>query len=181
MADNVTVNSVPVVTREVTYSGDTSKHLQVVGLALVSGSDDAKVATDIPGDSSNGVDVDVTRLPAPPNISNSSFVTAGSTNAANIKASAGSLRSIHGFNMADYAVKICFHNTAGTPTAGVSVVQQHVVQAGSRIDLNFPGGGVAFATGIARTVVKVSTSADLALTASTAVLANDAQFEVGYV
>ncbi len=62
MPDNVTVNSVPVATRSVTYSGDASQNAQVIGLVAFSGSDDAKTATDLPGDATNGLDVDVTRV-----------------------------------------------------------------------------------------------------------------------
>lgn len=56
MADNVTANSIPIATRSVTYSGDAGQNAQVVGLVGFSGSDDAKTATDIPGDG-NGLDV----------------------------------------------------------------------------------------------------------------------------
>lgn len=47
MADNVNVNGVDVATRSVTYSGDAARNLQVMGLATVAGSDDAKTATDV--------------------------------------------------------------------------------------------------------------------------------------
>jgi len=47
MADNVTVNSVPVATRSVTYSGDASQNVQAVAVVTVAGSDDAKTATDL--------------------------------------------------------------------------------------------------------------------------------------
>lgn len=50
MADNVTVNSAAsfeVATRSVTYSGDASRHVQVLAPVLLSGADDAKTATDI--------------------------------------------------------------------------------------------------------------------------------------
>lgn len=74
MADNLTttttVSTVPnntkIATREVTYSGDASSHIAPVGIVVFSGSDDAKTATDIPGDATNGLAVDVTRLPALP-------------------------------------------------------------------------------------------------------------------
>ncbi len=45
--DNVTVNSVPVATRSVTYSGDANQNIQAIGLVTLTGSDDAKVATDV--------------------------------------------------------------------------------------------------------------------------------------
>jgi hypothetical protein len=71
VADNtLTGTGVAVATRSVTYSGDASQNAQVIGLVAFSGSDDAKTATDIPGDASNGLDVDVTRLPALPSGTN---------------------------------------------------------------------------------------------------------------
>jgi hypothetical protein len=64
VADNVVAGTgaVDVATRKVTYSGDANQNAQAVGLVAFSGSDDAKTATDIPGDASNGLDVDVTRI-----------------------------------------------------------------------------------------------------------------------
>lgn len=47
MADNVSANGIPVTTRSVTYSGDAAQNMQVMALATVAGSDDAKTATDI--------------------------------------------------------------------------------------------------------------------------------------
>lgn len=114
-------------------------------------------------------------------VSTHHIVTAASTNAANIKASAGTVYGVSGFNNADYPVKVCLHNTAGTPTAGASVVWSQVVQAGQRLDVVIPQGGRAFATGIARTVVKIAAAGDMADSGATATAANDAQFEVSYV
>lgn len=71
MADNLTTQSAtpatlpastPIATREVTYSGDAGRHIAPVGIVAFSGSDDAKSAADIPGDATNGLDVDVTRV-----------------------------------------------------------------------------------------------------------------------
>lgn len=64
MADNVSANAIPTATRNVTYSGDAGQNVQAVGLVVFTGSDDAKTAIDLPGDATNGLDVDVTRLPA---------------------------------------------------------------------------------------------------------------------
>lgn len=50
-------------TDEVTFSGDTAD-VQLVRPVLVSGSEGAKTVVDLPGDNANGLDVDVTRLPA---------------------------------------------------------------------------------------------------------------------
>jgi hypothetical protein len=50
-------------TDQVTYSGDTSD-VQIVRIAQVTGSEGSKTVVDLPGDATNGLDVDVTRLPA---------------------------------------------------------------------------------------------------------------------
>jgi len=50
-------------TDEVTWSGDTAD-VQIVRIAQVTGSEGSKTVVDLPGDASNGLDVDVTRLPA---------------------------------------------------------------------------------------------------------------------
>lgn len=81
------------------------------------------------------------------------FVSAASDNAASVKASAGTLRGLSLFSTAAAPVYLKFHNTAGTPTAGSGVVRTFGIQAGQRLDLTFPGGGVSFATGIGITCV----------------------------
>jgi hypothetical protein len=63
MADNeLTGNDKKVATRKVSYSGETDQNVQAVGLVAFSGSDDAKVVHDLPGDETYGLDVDVTRF-----------------------------------------------------------------------------------------------------------------------
>lgn len=69
MASNTTLNSGTggdiIATKERTHDGDASK-VQVVSLAGVSGTEGAYTFADINGDATNGLDVDVTRLPALP-------------------------------------------------------------------------------------------------------------------
>lgn len=69
MASNTTLNSGTggdvVATKERTHDGDATK-VQVVTLAGVSGTEGAYTFGDIGGDATNGLDVDVTRLPALP-------------------------------------------------------------------------------------------------------------------
>lgn len=103
------------------------------------------------------------------------LITAASTNAANIKSSAGILRGVHVFNAAAYPVYVKFHNTAGAPTAGSGVVLTVGVQAGGVRDFQLAGRGRAFGTGIGITVVKLMPDND-----TTVVVANDAQIEVLY-
>lgn len=50
---------------QITHDGDTAQ-LQLVGLMGISGTEDAYTAAKINGDATNGIDVDVTRLPALP-------------------------------------------------------------------------------------------------------------------
>jgi hypothetical protein len=85
------------------------------------------------------------------------------------------LRSVYAFNKATYPIYIKFHNTAGAPTAGSGVVFGVGIQAGTHLSLLLPGGGRAFSTGLAMTVVKDITDAG-----TTAVAASDAVIEVGY-
>lgn len=101
------------------------------------------------------------------------LVTAASTNATVIKASAGTLRGISCFNNATYPIFIKFHNTASTPTAGAGVVFGVGIQAGTAGPP--PIESRAFATGIAITVVKGIADAN-----NDAVAASDALIEVWY-
>lgn len=77
---------------------------------------------------------------------------AASTNATNVKASAGQLYSISGFNTSSATpVWISLYNNAGTPTCGTSIIQQFMIPgsttgAGFVYDFSSPK---AFATGIA--------------------------------
>ena len=102
------------------------------------------------------------------------LVAAASTNANNVKASAGQLYGITVFNNAAYPIYVKFHNTAGVPTAGVGVVRTFGVQAGMQ-GFYEQVNGVAFSTGIAITIVKGIADAD-----ATAVAANDCVVDVEY-
>jgi hypothetical protein len=107
-------------------------------------------------------------------LSISHLVTAATTNAANIKASAGQVFGWSIYNNAAYPIYVKFHNTAGTPTAGAGVVHSVGVQAGTGRDWN-TDIGIAFSTGIGITVVKDITDAG-----TTAVALSDAIVEVYY-
>lgn len=70
--------------------------------------------------------------------------------AANVKASAGNLYGIVAGNSGTVPCWLQVFNTAGTPTAGTSVVDSYMVQAG--VTVVIPPGGLAltnYATGIA--------------------------------
>lgn len=101
-------------------------------------------------------------------------VAGGSTNAANIKASAGRIVGWVIFNNADYPIYVKFHNTAGTPTAGSGVVYTVGIQSGNQAVFE-DDDGIAFATGIGISIVKGIADAD-----ATAVLASDCVVNVNY-
>lgn len=65
MADNaLTGTGVAVATDTVTYSGDANQNVQLVRPVLVTGAEGSKTVVDLTGDATNGLDIDVTRLPA---------------------------------------------------------------------------------------------------------------------
>lgn len=102
------------------------------------------------------------------------LVSIGSTNANNVKASAGQLYGVRVFNNAPYPVYIKFYNTAGTPTPGTGVVKTVGVQAGTARDVEIPTG-MAFSTGIGLSITKGLADAD-----ATAVLAADCVVDLEY-
>lgn len=101
-------------------------------------------------------------------------VSAGSTNAANIKASAGQVYGVSIYNAATYPVYVKLYNTAGTPTAGTGVIQTFGCQAGTETNIQI-AAGIPYATGIGITITKGIADND-----GTAVLANDCVVEVYY-
>lgn len=102
------------------------------------------------------------------------LVSAGSTNATNIKASAGQVFGWYVYNSNAAARKLVFHNTAGTPTAGASVFFAIMIppSAGANV---FTETGIAFSTGIA-----ITTVTDLTDAGATAVAANDLIINIFY-
>lgn len=140
------------------------------------------------GVSTNGVTIVVApgSLPFSPNVSAilmpttggglSTFhlVSAASTNATNIKASAGQVYAWYIYNSNASARKVAFHNTAGTPTAGVSIFMALVIPALSAANVEL-GNGIAFSTGIS-----ITTVTGLADTDATAVALNDISLNIYY-
>lgn len=80
------------------------------------------------------------------------LVSANSTNATNIKASAGEVTGWFIYNSNANARKVAFHNTAGTPTAGASIYFTLVIPGLGAANVSLPTG-IAFSTGIAITTV----------------------------
>lgn len=105
----------------------------------------------------------------------SHLVSAGSTNATSLKASAGQLYGASIYNNAGYPVFLKFYNLATAPTVGTSTIVFEVpVQAGTEREVH-SDIGLAFGTGIAYALTKGITDAD-----ATAVLASDASIDLIY-
>ena len=93
------------------------------------------------------------------------IVAAATTNATNTKASAG---RVVGWNLVNTTASFQYvklHNTAGAPTAGSGVVMTIAIPPNGVNAMPVGGGSIAFATGIAYTIV--TGSADVDATATT--------------
>lgn len=101
-------------------------------------------------------------------------VSAGSTNTANVKASAGQLYGWHITNTNASARYVKLHNTAGTPTAGSSIFMTIGLPASGGSNVSFDQG-IAFGTGIGISIVTGVADSD-----ATAVAANDVQVNLFY-
>lgn len=93
------------------------------------------------------------------------FVAAATTNALNIKASAGRVLGYHLANTTASWRFVKLHNTAGAPTAGVAVALTIGVPPNGVAKLALPAG-IGFAAGIARTCVTGAADADATATAA---------------
>lgn len=93
------------------------------------------------------------------------LVSAGSTNATVVKASAGQLYGYYIFNANAAARKLVFHNSASSPTAGASVFFSVVIPASSGANVEF-SQGLAFSTGISITTVTGTADSDNTAVAS---------------
>lgn len=87
------------------------------------------------------------------------LVSAASTNATNVKASAGQLYGYYIFNANASARKIAFHNSASAPTAGASVFFSVVIPASSGANVEF-SQGIPFSSGIGITTVTGTADSD---------------------
>lgn len=103
-----------------------------------------------------------------------SLVSGASTNATNIKASAGQVFGWYIRNRSAGDRKVMFHNTAGTPTAGSSTFFPIDLPAGSAANA-FNDTGIPFSSGIAITTVTGAANSDNA-----AVSANDLIITIFY-
>lgn len=160
MADNVTANPGSggslFATRSVTYSGDAAAHIAVNGLVVFAGSDDAKTVQDIGGDAANGLDVDVTRLPAL--VAGTALIgkvvppPAATATLANVSASASSV-TLLALNTARYGFTVVNDSTVilyvkcGSTAATTSYT--YLLQPGQTVDSSgFPFIYTGILTGI---------------------------------
>ncbi len=97
------------------------------------------------------------------------LTAANSTNATNVKASAGALGHISVYNISATPAWVSFYNTAGTPSCGTSIIYQTLIPANDTngagavedfaVPLDFSTGiGICVATGIAGTGSVAATS-----------------------
>lgn len=98
--------------------------------------------------------------------STSHLISAATTNTGNVKASAGRLLGWSSVNTTGVFQYVKLHNTAGTPTAGAGVVQTIAIPPNGVNNCPPTLPGIAFTTGIGRSIV--TGSADTDATATTA-------------
>lgn len=111
---------------------------------------------------------------------NRSIVSLATTNPTVVKNSPGKLRGLYAYNRTTGAqakeIWVKFHDLATAPTAGTTPVVMKVgFQSGVPFAPHMPGGGVAFAAGLALTIVTGYLDND-----ATAVAAGDLVLEVFY-
>jgi hypothetical protein len=175
MADNLTTQTgtlatIPGSTVIATDQLGTGEHVQFVKImdGTLDGTTKAAVGANGLKVDGSGVTQPATLQPATTGgLSVFHLVSAGTTNATNVKASAGQLYGWYIYNSNAAARKVAFHNSAGTPTAGAAVVFSLVLPPGAAANV-FTDSGIAFATGIAITTTTGLTDAD-----ATAVGASD--------
>lgn len=129
-------------------------------------------ATLIPADATNGIDVDVTRIAFV--ASTPSFtISAASTNATSLKASAGVVYAIQAFNINAAIRYLKLYNKASAPTVGSDTpVKVLAIPPGSGFVLSFGPSGVSFTTGIAWALTTGITNADTGAVAASEILVN---------
>lgn len=103
------------------------------------------------------------------------LVSAGSTNATVVKASAGTISGWYIYNNTSSLRKLVFHNTASTPTAGASVYFSLPLPPGPTAANVLGASSIKFTSGIGITTVTGITDAD-----NTAVSASDLTINLFY-
>ena len=166
MADNFITkewdgaNPVPTTAHEVPFSGDSNAKMPIVAFGHAIGSEGSKtfepiVGNAAPAASAYGLTVRKASAGLPHH-----FVAAASTNAANVKSSAGKVKAIGGHNPADYACVLKLHNITGSPNVGTTaVVMAFGLPINGPFYYAFPEP-IEFDTGIARSLTKGAADSD---------------------
>ncbi len=150
-------------------------HAQIFKLAISANGD----ATLVPADAANGMDVDVTRMPAvllaaatSGGWTPSKTISAASTNATSVKASAGQVGGWYFYN-ANAAVRFLkLYNKASAPTVGTDVpVLTLPIPPGAAANL-IGDVGIAFGTGIAFALTTGVADADTGAVAANEIVVN---------
>ena len=102
------------------------------------------------------------------------LVSAATTNATNIKASAGQVYGWYIYNANAAMRKVAFHNSASAPTAGASIFLTLCIPPTSAANVEFTEG-IPFSSGIGITTVTGMADSD-----ATAVAANDLNINIFY-
>ena len=106
----------------------------------------------------------------------SRVVSAATTNATNLKASAGKMMSVRVFNVAAYDVFLKFYNKASAPTVGTDTpVWTIPLKTGTGFSEHFHLG-FDFSTGISYAITKLQADSD-----TTAVAASDVTGTIGWI
>jgi hypothetical protein len=101
-----------------------------------------------------------------------SAIMANSTNATNVKASAGQLYKVEAYNNSGTIAYLKIYDTAGTPTAGSGTPKKRImVPASGGVALSYDNGD-AFASGIGFTFTGGIADADATVVAASAYLVN---------
>ena len=107
---------------------------------------------------------------------NTRVVAAATTNATNLKASAGNIFSIRVFNVAAYDVFLKLYNKASSPTVGTDTpVWTIPIKAGTGFSEHFHLG-YQLGTGISYAITKLQADSD-----TTAVAASDVTGTIGWI
>jgi hypothetical protein len=143
----------------------------------------------IPADAANGLDVDVTRLPALPagtnvignigldarttgGLSIRRVMSAASTNATSVKASAGQVYGWYFYNSNAAVRYLKLYDKASAPTVGTDTpVMTIAIPGGAAANVAIPHG-IAFATGIALALTTGVADADTGAVAATELVVN---------
>lgn len=101
------------------------------------------------------------------------LISAATTNATSVKASAGTLYGIYAYNNGAATAYLKLYNKATAPTVGTdTAVMTFMLPAGGGSNIPIPAQGIAFGTGIAYAITGLGTTADTTAVALAQVFVN---------